>query len=399
MALSRQFVLSAALVAIASAPLASQTPVNLTGKPQATLDNPFTSITALRELPGGRAVVVDIQDKTIYLADFTKNRVDSVSRHGGGPGEYQMPTSAFAGPDDVTWVPDPMLAKIHVVSPDGRIRTTILPEEGGGMLLPRAADAKGRFYYQGQPSFGRGGGSGQVDSLPLLRWDPATKRSDTMAWMPMGGTATATSSGGNVKFTMRSMPYSRVVAWGALPDGRVVMVRPDPYRVDVISAPGKVHQGPVNQYTPVKIGAKEREATRAAAKASRPMMIVRGGPGGGGSFSPPPSAMPEIKDEEFPATMPPFQASTALIDPIGLIWVGRTRPADDNVPTYDIFNDTGKLVGRATLKPNSSIVGFGNGTIYISRQDPEDDLRYLERYVRPGGAGDTGARPLGGGNK
>ena len=401
MALSRQFVLSAALVAIAFTPIVSQTSVNLTGKPQATLDNPFTSITALRELPGGKAVVVDVQDKTIFLADFTKNRVDSVSRHGGGPGEYQMPTSAFAGPGDVTWVPDPMLAKIHVVSPDGKIRTTILPDEGAGMLMPRAADAKGRFYFQGQPSMG-GGGGGQIDSLPLLRWDPVTKRTDTMAWLPQGGTAMVSSSGGANTFSMRIMPFSRVVAWGALSDGRVALVRPDPYRVDIFDAQGKLHQGPVNKFTPVKIGARERQATRDAAKASRPMVIIRssGGGGGGGISSPPASAMnTEIKDEDFPATMPPFQSGNVLIDPAGLIWVGRTRPADDKVPTYDIFDDTGKLIGRATLKPNSSIVGFGNGAIYIARQDPEDDLRYLERYARPGGAGDTGAKPLGGGTR
>lgn len=394
MALSRQFVLSAALMATASAPLAAQTSVVLTGKPQATLDNPFTAITAIRELAGNKAVVVDIQDKTIFLVDFAKNRADSVSRHGGGPGEYQMPTSAFAGPGDLTWVPDPMLAKIHVVSPDGKIRTTILPDEGAGLLMPRGADAKGRFYFQGQPS-GRSG-SGQVDSLPLLRWDPATKRTDTMAWLPQGGTATVTSSGGATRFSMRMMPYSRVVAWGALPDGRVVLVRPDPYRVDIVDAPGKVRQGPVNQYTPVKIGAKEREATRAAARSSRPIVIIRGN---GGVNVPPPSALnTEIKDEDFPATMPPFQGGNLLIDPIGLIWVGRTRAADDKTPTYDIFDGTGKLIGHATLKPNSAIVGFGNGTIYIARQDPEDDLRYLERWARPGGS-DTGARPLGGGNR
>jgi hypothetical protein len=398
MALSRPFVLTAALMAVIATHLPAQASIALTGKPQATLDNPFTSITALRELPGNKAVVVDVQDKTIFLVDFTKNRADSISRHGGGPGEYQMPTSAFAGPGDLTWVPDPMLAKIHVVSPDGKIRTTILPDEAAGLLMPRAADARGRFYFQGQPSFGRGG-SGKVDSLPLLRWDPATKRTDTMAWLPQGGTATVTSSGGATRFSMRMMPYSRVVGWGALPDGRVVLVRPEPYRVDIVDAPGKVRLGPVNQYTPVKIGAKEREATRAAAKSARPMMIVRGGPGGGGAISPPPSAIPEIKDEDFPATMPPFQGGNLLIDPVGLIWVGRTRPADDKTPTYDIFDATGKLIGRAVLKPNSSIVGFGNGTIYIARQDPEDDLRYLERYARPGGAGDTGARPLGGGNR
>jgi hypothetical protein len=38
-------------------------------------------------------------------------------------------------------------------------------------------------------------------------------------------------------------------------------------------------------------------------------------------------------------------------------------------------------VGKATLKPNSVVVGFGQGAVYVARQDPEDDLRYLEKYA------------------
>ncbi|MBP6444054.1 MAG: hypothetical protein KA267_08560, partial [Gemmatimonadales bacterium] len=91
----------------------------------------------------------------------------------------------------------------------------------------------------------------------------------------------------------------------------------------------------------------------------------------------------EIPDEEFPAVMPPFSGQGAvLISPDGEIWVLRTRPASDKVPTYDIFNSAGQLTGKATLKPNSAVVGFGAGVVYVARQDPEDDLRYLEKYAR-----------------
>ncbi len=81
--------------------------------------------------------------------------------------------------------------------------------------------------------------------------------------------------------------------------------------------------------------------------------------------------------------MPPFSGQGAvLISPDGEIWVLRTRPASDKVPTYDIFNSAGQLTGKATLKPNSAVVGFGAGVVYVARQDPEDDLRYLEKYAR-----------------
>ena len=70
------------------------------------------------------------------------------------------------------------------------------------------------------------------------------------------------------------------------------------------------------------------------------------------------------------------------VSPEGEIWVLRTRPASDKAPKYDIFNSAGQLIGKATLKPNSSVVGFGSGVVYVARQDPEDDLRYLEVYSR-----------------
>ncbi|HET9133275.1 MAG TPA: hypothetical protein VFN90_03145, partial [Gemmatimonadales bacterium] len=88
-----------------------------------------------------------------------------------------------------------------------------------------------------------------------------------------------------------------------------------------------------------------------------------------------------IADSEFPETMPPFTGRNAVrISPSGEIWVERTRSYKDTTPTYDIFSTAGRPVGRATLRPNSSVVGFGAGSVYVSRQDPEDDLRYLERY-------------------
>ncbi len=40
------------------------------------------------------------------------------------------------------------------------------------------------------------------------------------------------------------------------------------------------------------------------------------------------------------------------------------------------------MAGKAALNPHSTIVGFGVGTAYVARKDPEDGLVYLERYRR-----------------
>jgi hypothetical protein len=70
------------------------------------------------------------------------------------------------------------------------------------------------------------------------------------------------------------------------------------------------------------------------------------------------------------------------VTPEGEVWVLRTRPAGDKVPTYDVFDRNGALVKKVVLNPRSRVVGFGRGAVYVTRSD-EDDLLYLERYRRP----------------
>ena len=64
------------------------------------------------------------------------------------------------------------------------------------------------------------------------------------------------------------------------------------------------------------------------------------------------------------------------------MYVERLRKAGDRVPVYDVFDGAGRLSRQITLRPRSRVVGFGKGTVYVTRSD-EDDLQYLERYRRP----------------
>ena len=255
------------------------------------------------------------------------------------------------------------------------------------LLVPRAVDATGRLYYQAFPR-AEPGKTPNPDSMAIVRWDRAAKRIDTLGKVPSGMSVnTSGSSGNNMRVMISSKPLAAVPVWTALPDGRVVIVQPSPYRVDVLGLNKSVTHGPTQAYTPIKMTATERNAYRAALKSSSPIGITRtSGSGTAGTNVSTTSQGPpqrEIPDEEFPAVMPPFSGQGAvLISPDGEIWVLRTRPASDKVPTYDIFNSAGQLTGKATLKPNSAVVGFGAGVVYVARQDPEDDLRYLEKYAR-----------------
>ena len=63
-------------------------------------------------------------------------------------------------------------------------------------------------------------------------------------------------------------------------------------------------------------------------------------------------------------------------------WVLRTRAAKDKIPTFDVFDASGRVVSRVALPQDTRLVGFGNGTVYLARSD-EDDLQYLQRHALP----------------
>jgi hypothetical protein len=90
--------------------------------------------------------------------------------------------------------------------------------------------------------------------------------------------------------------------------------------------------------------------------------------------------IPEPTD--WPDVKPAFTASAATATPNGQLWVLRTRAAKDRIPTYDVFDAAGRVVGRVALPVDTRLVGFGNGTVYLVRSD-EDDLQYLQRYRFP----------------
>lgn len=380
----RSMTLLSATVAL-SLPLAAQTKtIALTGRPLATLDEPFTAISGFVEMPGNKAVVLDVQESRLLMVNFASGDVSPIGRRGGGPGEWQQPLSLLRGSGNQAILGDPGLSKLHLVGQDGKISGAILPptddpREMIGMTMSRGSDARGRVYYQAMPGFE---GGGIPDSANILRYDPATKTSQLIGTIPTGLTGSASGSSGEMRVMMRTLPLAATDTWAALPDGRVAIVRANPYRVDIVSGPGQVQRGAPVNYAPIKVGTAERDLYRAQRASQRPVMVSIGG-GGGARPTPPTQGASAIPDEEFPAVMPPFTGRDAVqVTPEGEIWVLRTRAAADRTPTYDIFSNTGQLMGKATLKPNSMVVGFGAGVVYVARQDPEDDLRYLEKYAR-----------------
>lgn len=378
-------------ITLISSGAVAQAPVTLT-KPDAAFPDPFTRITSIRELPNGKVIIADMQDKTVQMLDFATSQATKIGREGQGPGEYALPGGLLAMPNGETWINDLLGRRFLVVDPTGKpTRTVALPGTGGGPggvsigFGGTTSDQAGRIYFQAPP-FNPGNPDGKApDSLAILRWDAAKALSatiDTVGWM-IGPKGNVSASGGGGRVSVRiggGKVFTPQESWGVAGDGAIARVQPSPYRVLWYGANGGTAKlGQPQTYTPLKVTEQDKKDVIEARKRSRPMMVtIGGGPGGraagGGNI--------QLPDPEFEDTKPPFTGNNAvLVAPEGEVWVARTRPASDKVPSYDVFDKTGKLVRKVSLNPKSTVIGFGKGTVYVIRTDDED-LQYVERYRR-----------------
>lgn len=371
--------------------LSAQVPTVALSRPTAEYAEPFTSLSGVRELGDGQVIAADFRDQTLQRIDLGKGTAQALSRQGSGPGEYAYPMQVYALPGDSTLIYDVGNQRYLVLDPAGKPAGTFRMEEGNGgrgMFMMRAAsavDGKGRLYYQTRGERGRGDpGAGPPefsDSAPVIRYDRATKKFDTLVVVKVPKPNVRTSGGPNNRnVMMRSMPMAPEDAWSVAPDGRVGVARVATNQVEWWMPDGRRVAGAATPYTPIKF-------TEVDKKLWREQMAQRGGilmsvENGRTTVAPAPRAPAGADDNiEWPATKPPFPANAVRITPEGELWLLRTKPASDPIPSYDVFDGQGRLVRRVTLPKDTRLVAFGKGTVYLARKDA-DDLEYLQRYKR-----------------
>jgi hypothetical protein len=225
------------------------------------------------------------------------------------------------------------------------------------------------------------------DSTPLLRLTPATRTTDTVAWLATAGTggggvfavrgAGAGSGGARGNITLRARPYAREDGWAVTSDGRIAVARAADYHVDWLAPGGRRTAGPALPYEPVKIGKAEKEEW-ADQRAKGGVMIMRT-PQGSQSMRAP---RPSIDEQDWPDTKAPFEAQGVLATPEGEVWIRSSQPAGAKAVTYDVVDAAGRLVKRVKLPDGRRLMGFGKGTLYAVQIDA-DDLEWLERYRMP----------------
>jgi hypothetical protein len=327
--------------------------------PRATVEfsEPFTGITSVRELADGRVFVVDAREAAVHLVDLTRGTATLVGRQGAGPGEYQAPSRVLPLRGDSTLLTDTGLRRGIVLSPDGRagaglLSGQLLAAAPSGARAPSAIDLRGRLYFTGPALDVSSGTPTPLDSVPLLRYDPAGGRLDTVTSIMVAKRyMKVEQANGKIRsVSLRVVPLMAHDDWTLLADGRVAVVRTGDYHLDIVAADRRTIRGLPIPYTPVPVTDADRKSFPAWAQ------------------------LPRVK--------PPFDGPSTFAAPDERIWVRRTSAAGDSIPHYDVLDLSGRLVAQVSLQARTRVAGVGRGAVYVVRRD-EDDLEYLGRIALP----------------
>ncbi|MBC8087071.1 MAG: hypothetical protein H7Z40_07370 [Phycisphaerae bacterium] len=346
--------------------------------PTATIGKAFTRVGSVRSLSDGRALVLDVGDRSLFLVDWMKGTAVQVGREGKGPAEYTNPTALIALPNDSTLIIDAGLGR-WLLMHEARIVGTVTadaPALRAGARAPFAGDDAGMLYEirgaNPAQTFGGNatvstGGPAKADSAWLLRVTRKSGRVDSIVRVQLRPSRVAMSMGsdGTSSFRVEINPLAVGEQAALAHDGTIAIARLNPYRVDWLRRGGTRLLGKPLPFERVTVSDREKLAalTRLAESQGRARKE--------------PTAVPD-----WPGTMPPFLAGSVLIASDGTAWIRRTPLAGNSESTYDIISSRDQLVGRVRMKPQEVVVGF-NGPHLFSVIIDDDGLQHLRRHPMP----------------
>jgi hypothetical protein len=367
-----------ALLAISATPLAAQRVALVElAEPDARFPEPFSSVIGFVELSDGQVLITDRLEQTVARLNFGSGTIEPIGRQGGGPGEYQMPGWLFALPGDTTLMMDLGNQRFAVILPEGQISSNTLPlrHPAGFPIFPRGVDAEGGIYFDLAGMMMPGLEEGAMQGVaPIFRWDRASNALDTLGYMNFPPMEPAGPGEAHISIGGGGGPYDGRDAWSVTPDGRVGIARYADYHVEWMGPDGESVTGPAIEYRPIPITKDDKEAW-ADQMASRGVMIQVENDRRR-TIRPP---RPSTDNLDWPESKPAFTAGAARATSDGRLWVERSRSADEDRRTYDVFDARGELIQRVELLPDRRVVAFGNKFVYVTHTD-EDDLEWLERY-------------------
>lgn len=327
-----------------------------------------------RELPDGRVLLTDFREPAVYVVDLRRRTRTKLGRTGAGPNEYRQPGGIYSGPGDTLFVLDRGQPRVLLVNSAGAIvgmRSVELRGTSSSSdqdLDFKRVDANARAYFAGERSLRSLARGEAPQPTPLLRLEPASQRLDTVTTLQPPETRILSAEGNMIR--SRTVVFSPQDGWGLAPDGRVAVVRAQPYRIEWISPDGRVTRGPEVAFQAVPVTDADREAFEEQLGSGSPGVAQRGQRVATTATS---------SATLFAATKPPFNHEEVVVAPDGRVFVMRYLPANAKRVVYDVFDERGARADRIELPERSRIIGFGANAIYVAERDA-DDLPTLRKY-------------------
>jgi len=405
-------------------------PVRPLGAVVAVSKEGLGAVSAARQLPNGKVLVNDINERKLMLfdADLSAFTViaDSTAATGNAYSSRAAGLIPYSG--DSTLFVDPQSLSMMLIDPAGkmgRVMSVPRPQEAnqliGGPNGTPGFDGQGRLVYRAAPNFRPTFVNGQIklpempDSAVIVRVDLATRKLDTLATVKISKQKINMSQDENGRMTVTTMlnPLQQVDDWALLSDGRVAVLRARDYHVEYVSPDGKVTTTPKLPFDWQRLNDSSKTAfldsskvvmekmrTEATARlgaspspgaAGGPVTVGGGMPAGGAMVfsmrmdgeAPARAGAPAqggqqqisipplnfVQPSELPDYMPPFQAGAARGDADGNLWV-RTSKNVNGGPVYDVINAKGELIDRVQLPAFRFLAGFGaGGWVYMGVSD------------------------------
>ncbi len=423
-----------ASLALMAAPLAAQQPLPpvrpLGPIMKVSPADLLGSVSAVRPLPGGGAIVNDLTRRQLIVLDSAFNRKSVIADT--TPATANSYSSRLAGlmnyRGDSSLFIDPQSLSMLVIDGKGevvRVMAIPRPQDAtfmiGGPFGTPGVDPQGRIVYRGfvMPNM-RGMNMGgppqpgqpmrvpeQADTAPVYRVNLATRALDTATYfkIPKASVSVTQDDKGAMRISVQTNPMPVVDDWALLPDGRLAVVRGKDYHVDWLGTDGKWTTTSKIPYSwerldddakqkfldsvKVEVEKQRENINRAMQQGVANANTMLGGAGGGGNVriemrvegpggggGRPQQGVQQISApsinlvgaKELPDYRPVFRPGSVRSDDDGNVWVRTTAPSDAG-PIYDVINGKGDLIDRVKLPFGRVISGFGPGVVYMGVQD------------------------------
>lgn len=350
-----------------AAAFAQAAPRRLPARAEAALAEPFSDIVGIRELRDGRVIVLDGKEQRLAVVDLATGRVGAIGRRGSGPGEYDRAVRLLAMPGDTTWVVDVGSQRLLVLGPDAAPATVITRLGTGepGGITPvgvRAVDGAGRLYFVASGVRQTPDGFQPADSVAVLRFDRARGMAASVVTVAQARSQINVARDGKQVTSVEvvRIPFAIGDEWEVGADGRVVVARRDPYRLEVAGAGPSLVRGPAVPTETIPVTAADK-AEYAANLSS--------------------SARTRVDALPWPAAKPPFLGRSIVIAGAE-VWVRRTARAGAPMAPHDVFDSRGQRIATLVTPASHRIALVTGRGVYVVRTD-DDGLQYVERYAVP----------------